>query len=201
LNCRKITIRTFLPAEWNVNIKILNHNEIKNKKKPINQSVFRIYFFNYLFKFLNKNLSEILNLDKNKIKNHLVKVTAVNIEIKIHIQRFTANHLIIEVQNQIRIAQVISEETFESLIEVHALSNHISTDCKIFFQVCFSSFILSKIRMFASTAIQIESTIQAIHARVSTTGNQKAQEIFNNQSKMNAYEISAIDATTHRTLY
>jgi hypothetical protein len=131
-------------------------------------------------------LSEILNFDKNNIKNHLVKVTAVNIEIKIQIQRFTANHLIIEVQNQIRIAQVIKDEIFESLIDVHALSNQISTDCKRFFQDILSSFILSNIRIFASTAIHIESMIQAIQASVKTIGSQKAQEIFNNQSKINA---------------
>lgn len=90
---------------------------------------------------------------------------------------------------------------FESLIEVQALSNQISIDWRRFFQEALSSFILSKIRIFASTAIQIESIIQATQAKVITIGIQNAQEIFNNQSRIAEYATSATDAITHSSLY
>ena len=78
---------------------------------------------------------------------------AVKSETAIPSPKVKANPLIIEVPNQNKIRDVSIPEKLESLIEVHALPKPASTASLIFLPFLLSSFILSNIRMLASTAI------------------------------------------------
>ena len=94
-------------------------------------------------------------------------VIAENIETTTPIARTRANPLIVPVPKLYRIKLVISVETFESRIEVQALENPNSTDTFLLFPFLISSRVLSKIKIFASTAIPIERINPAIPAKVS----------------------------------
>jgi len=104
------------------------------------------------------------------LKNVRVTVIAENMLIKIPMSSVTANPFTTLVPNQIRIMDVIILETFESLIEVHALLNPSSIAPGRLLPTRSSSFILSKIKIFASTAIPTERINPAIPARVKVTG-------------------------------
>ena len=68
---------------------------------------------------------------------------------------------------------VIKLETFESRMEFQARLNPASTAGTIPFPIRNSSFVRSKIRMFASTAMPMERTKPAMPARVSVTGTSR----------------------------
>ena len=65
---------------------------------------------------------------------------------------------------------MISDETFESRIEFQARLKPASTAVASVLPVLSSSFVRSKIRMLASTAMPTESTKPAMPARVMVTG-------------------------------
>jgi hypothetical protein len=95
---------------------------------------------------------------------------AVNIETKTPIPSVSANPFIADVPSQNRIIEVIIEEMFESLIDSHALEKPSCKASCIDLPFLISSFILSKIKTFASTAIPIERINPAIPAAVRVTG-------------------------------
>ena len=72
--------------------------------------------------------------------------------------------------NAYRIVAVIRLDTFESRIEFQARLKPASTAAGSDLPTRNSSFIRSKIRMLASTAMPTESTKPAMPARVSVTG-------------------------------
>ena len=74
-------------------------------------------------------------------------------------------------ENQYRIAQVINVDTCPSLIAGQALLNPMFIDDSIVRPVLNSSFILSKINMFASTAIPMDRIAAATPDRVKVIGN------------------------------
>jgi len=96
---------------------------------------------------------------------------AVNKLTIIHSHIISQNHLIIFIQKINKIKAIIRPVRLLSHIADQDLPNHSSTD---FLSLCPSlilSLILSKISIFASIAIPIESINQAIEARVKTTQN------------------------------
>ncbi len=109
-------------------------------------------------------------LPTNHLKKFLVTIIAENMLAIIPIAKVNANPLIMLVPSQNRITQVISEETFESRIDVHALLNPSSTAPAKLLPAFNSSFVLSKIKMFASTAMPIERINPAMPAKVRVTG-------------------------------
>ena len=78
---------------------------------------------------------------------------------------------------------------FESKILVNALSNPEFIAVNNVLPALSSSFVLSKIRMFASTAIPIERINPAIPAKVKVTGI-----ALNNAKSIIPYKIRAISA-------
>ena len=98
-------------------------------------------------------------------------VMAESIETKTPIPRVKAKPLIKEVPNQKRIIAVIILEMFESRIENQAREKPVETASRTVLPERISSLTLSKIRMFASTAIPIEIINPAIPAAVKVTGN------------------------------
>ena len=110
------------------------------------------------------------HLPTKTIRNILVINIAENKEIKIPSAKVNANPLINEVATKNNIAQTIKELKFESRIEGHALLNPSSIDCDKLFPDFISSFILAKIKMFASTAIPIERINPPMPAKVKVTG-------------------------------
>ena len=104
-------------------------------------------------------------LEKPFNKN-IVTTTALNILINIPIIKVIAKPLTILVENQIKIRQVSNVEIFPSRIDVHALENPSSISRIPVLPKRFSSFIRSKIRTFASTAIPIDNTNPASPAKV-----------------------------------
>src|SRR3989344_1503423 len=103
-------------------------------------------------------------------RNVLEMVIAVNIEITTPKPRVKAKPLTAEVPNQNKMIAVMIEEMFESLIESQALENPSCRESWIFLPFFNSSFVLSKIKMFASTAIPMERINPAIPAAVNVTG-------------------------------
>jgi hypothetical protein len=84
---------------------------------------------------------------------------------------------------------------FESHIAVQEVLNHISRASCIFFHSLSSHFILSKIKIFASIAIQTDRTSQAIEARVRTI-----QKIFTTAKTKIAYITKAKNAINQEAL-
>ena len=97
-------------------------------------------------------------------------IIAVSMEIKTPKPKVRAKPFIEDVPNQKRIIAVMMEEMFESRIESHARENPSCIESLRDFPLFSSSFILSNIKMFASTAIPIERINPAIPAAVSVTG-------------------------------
>ena len=81
-----------------------------------------------------------------------------------------ANPLIKAVPCQNNTTAEMIDEILASRIDAHARLNPVSTDAYRFFPFLISSFIRSKIRIFASTAIPIEIMNPAIPADVKVTG-------------------------------
>ena len=105
------------------------------------------------------------------------------------------NHLIIFIPNIKRIPATINPVILASQIAEKDLSNHICTASLNFSHFLNSSFILSKMMIFASIAIPIESTNHAIDARVKTIPN-----CFNIASVIAIYINNASAAITHDNL-
>ena len=74
-------------------------------------------------------------------------------------------------ENQYKIAHVINVDTFPSLIAGQALLNPMLIEDNIVRPALNSSFILSKINMFASTAIPMDRIAAATPDRVKVIGN------------------------------
>ena len=110
-----------------------------------------------------------------------VTVTAVNIDTSTPTIRTRPKPRIVEVPNRNRIMAVIRLDTFESRIEFQARLKPASIAAGRLLPTRSSSFIRSKIRMLASTAMPTESTKPATPASVSVTG----------MSRNSAYTISA----------
>ena len=102
----------------------------------------------------------------------IVRVTtiALNIETSTPMIRTSANPRIVDEPKRYRIVAVIRLDTFESRIEFQARSKPASTAGGRDLPARSSSFIRSKIRMLASTAMPIERTKPAMPASVSVTG-------------------------------
>lgn len=96
---------------------------------------------------------------------------AVNNETIIQIANIAQNHFIKFIQNMNNISAIKSQVIFESQIADQELLNHISNESFILFHKASSAFILSKIRIFASIAIHIDSISHAIDAKVNTIPN------------------------------
>ena len=92
-------------------------------------------------------------------KNVLDTVMAVNMEITTPMPRVRAKPLTADVPNQKRMIAVMIEEMFESRIESHALEKPSRMLSQIFLPRLSSSFILSKIKIFASTAMPLKGKI------------------------------------------
>ena len=104
------------------------------------------------------------------IKNILVINIAENKLTIIPSANVNANPLIKDVATKNKIAQTIKELKFESRIEGHALLNPSSIDYAKLFPDFISSFILAKIKIFASTAIPMERINPPMPAKVNVTG-------------------------------
>ena len=91
-------------------------------------------------------------------------------EMEIPIAKVMAKPRTIPEPNQYKIAQVIREEILESRIEGKALANPNLSEVAKSLPSLNSSFILSKIRILASTAMPIERINPAIPAKVKVTG-------------------------------
>ena len=103
-------------------------------------------------------------------KNVRLTVMAENILIRIPTPNVRANPLIMLVPIQKRMPAVIKLEMLESLMESHArLKPSETADCK-FFPFFNSSFILSNIKMLASTAMPTDRMNPAMPAAVKVTG-------------------------------
>ena len=100
-------------------------------------------------------------------------VTAVNIETSTPMIRTRPKPRITEDPNRNRIVAVMRLDTFESRMEFQARLNPASTAAGRLLPSRSSSFIRSKIRMLASTAMPTESTKPAMPARVSVTGTRR----------------------------
>src|SRR3989344_187442 len=127
----------------------------------------------------NKNLL-ILPSPNFKAKRKVREtVMAVNILIKTPIPKVRAKPLTTLVPIQKRITEVIRLDMFESRMEGHARLKPSVTAAKISLSFFSSSLVLSKIRIFASTAIPIERINPAIPAAVKVTGiNLKIESII-----------------------
>ena len=116
----------------------------------------------------------------------LVIVIALNIETATPIARVNANPFTILVPQKYKIAQVIIVVIFESKILVNALSNPELIAVNNVLPAFNSSFVLSKIKILASTAIPIDKIKPAIPASVKVTENtlNKANNIipYNNNA-------------------
>jgi len=100
-----------------------------------------------------------------------VAVTAVNIDTRTPMTNTSANPLMTAVPPiQKRMMPVRMEERFESRIELHARWNPSFIASFSDFPAFNSSLVRSKMRMFASTAIPIESMNAARPAVVRVTG-------------------------------
>ena len=95
---------------------------------------------------------------------------ALNIDTIIPIISVSANPFTMPVPNHIRIRAVIIEEIFESRIELQAREKPSLRAVLICLPARCSSFILSKIKILASTAAPIDNIKPAIPERVSVTG-------------------------------
>ena len=93
-------------------------------------------------------------------------VIAVNILATTPIPSVTANPLIVPIPDKYSTTQVMIVVTLESRIAEKAFLKPESTDAFIVFPRFISSFILSNMITFASTAIPIERTIPAIPERL-----------------------------------
>ena len=105
----------------------------------------------------------------------MVRVTtiALNIEISTPMISTRANPRITDEPNMYRIVAVIRLDTFESRIEFQARLKPAYTAAGSDLPSRSSSFIRSKIRMLASTAMPIESTKPATPASVRVTGTSR----------------------------
>ena len=95
---------------------------------------------------------------------------AVNIETSTPMISTSAKPRIVDEPNQYRIVAVIRLDTFESRIEFQARLKPASIAAGSVLPRRSSSFVRSKIRMLASTAMPTESTKPAMPARVRVTG-------------------------------
>ncbi len=99
-----------------------------------------------------------------------VTTIALNIEVSTPMIRTSAKPRITDDPNAYRIVAVMRLDTFESRIEFQARLKPASTAAGSDLPTRSSSFIRSKIRMLASTAMPTESTKPAMPASVSVTG-------------------------------
>ena len=120
----------------------------------------------------------------------LVTKIAENIETKTPIASVTAKPLIKPVPKIKSTKQAINEFTLLSNILLKALSKPASMAWKKLFPALSSSFVRSKINMFASTAIPMLRINPATPARVNVTVFSKIEIV------MSVYKISAMLATT-----
>ena len=86
---------------------------------------------------------------------------------------------------------MIRVDIFESLIDVHALENPSSIAVAFGFPCLNSSFILSKIKMFASTAIPIERIKPAIPERVRVIPYGVIELNLNSPRTKSVYKVKA----------
>ena len=100
-------------------------------------------------------------------KSILVIVIAVNIDANVPIVNVTANPFTGPVPKVKRITVIINVVRFESKIATNPLLNPASIALRIVFPNLSSSFILSNIITFASTAIPADRISPAIPGRVS----------------------------------
>ena len=92
-------------------------------------------------------------------------------ETTIQIASIAQNHFIIFIPKMNNIIATRSPVILESQIADQELLNQIFNDSFMLFHSLSSAFILSKIKIFASIAIQTDSINQAIEARVKTIQN------------------------------
>ena len=95
---------------------------------------------------------------------------AVSIETRTPSPKTRANPWMIEVPNQKRMTAVIIDDVLLSRIDGHARPKPSWIACLVGFPARSSSFVRSKMRMFASTAMPIERMNPAIPAAVRVTG-------------------------------
>src|SRR3989344_196238 len=114
----------------------------------------------------------------NIFKIVLVTVIAVNIETKTPIAKVTAKPRTSPVPIKYKIPAVISEEILESLIEDQARLKPSSNACLLVLPHLLSSFILSKIRILASTAIPTDKINPAIPDNVKVIGGIKKSPVL-----------------------
>lgn len=126
---------------------------------------FFIHYSFHTFVNLYDNFSLIINL-----KNVLVMVIAENMETKIPMARVIAKPLTKPVVKKYKITQVIKEEIFESRMLGQAREKPCSMAAEIGFPSRSSSFMRSKIRILASTAMPIDKINPATPAKVKVTG-------------------------------
>jgi len=119
----------------------------------------------------------------------------VNNETTIQIASINQNHFIKFIQKINNITETINHVTFESQIADHDFLNHTSVEFNILFHFFNSSFILSKIRILASIAIQRDKINQAIEARVKTI-----QRDLTSDNIIITYIKSEIDAANQDNL-
>src|SRR3989338_7852089 len=103
-------------------------------------------------------------------KNVLVTIMAVNMEINTPIAKVMAKPLTTDWPNPYKITAVIKDETFEAQIDDQALLKPKSKAVTLDLPHLISSFILSKIKILASTAIPTDKTKPAIPAKVRVMG-------------------------------
>ena len=102
-----------------------------------------------------------------------VTTIALNIETSTPMISTSAKPRMTDEPNAYRIVAVIRLDTFESRIEFQARLKPASTAAGSDLPMRSSSFIRSKIRMLASTAMPTESTKPAMPASVSVTGTSR----------------------------
>ena len=100
------------------------------------------------------------------LKNVLVTTIAENIETKTPIAKTKANPRTAPVPNWYKTKLVKRVDAFESRMEVQALEKPSSIATSLRLPMRISSFILSKIKILASTAIPIDKIKPAIPERV-----------------------------------
>ena len=112
--------------------------------------------------------------------------TALNKLTTKPIPSINQNHLIIFTQNINNMSATIIQVRFESHIADQDFSNHSLIALSSFCHEAIASFILSKIKIFASIAIPTESISQAIDASVKTIQNiltiAKTKVIYTNKA-------------------
>ena len=104
------------------------------------------------------------------MRKSLVTVIAVKSESKIPTAKVIAKPRIIPAPLTANTKQISKPEKLESLIELQALIKPSDTATVRDFPLDISSFIRSKIKIFASTAMPSEKTMPAIPAKVRVTG-------------------------------